>query len=80
MTRVKMRTKVDKNFGKKMKKIHKKTDLICAANAICHIPNINDLIKGVDCLLSKKEAVIKDVKYIIVNICNSRYFIFFISS
>ena len=49
---------------KKMKKIHKKTDIICAANAICHIPNIIDLIKGVDCLLSKKGLFIFEEPYL----------------
>ena len=49
---------------KKMKKIHKKTDLICAANAICHIPNIIELIKGVDCLLSKKGLFIFEEPYL----------------
>jgi hypothetical protein len=29
----------------KLKNYYKKTDLICAANVICHIPNLNDLIK-----------------------------------
>ena len=29
-----------------LKNFRNKTDLICAANAICHIPNLNDLIKG----------------------------------
>ena len=49
---------------KKMKKIHKKTDLICAANAICHIPNIIDLIKSVDCLLDKKGLFIFEEPYL----------------
>ena len=40
--------------AKSLKKFKNKTDLICAANAICHIPNLKDLIKGIDILLSKK--------------------------
>src|SRR5210317_546757 len=36
-----------------LKKFKNKTDLICGANAICHIPNLNDLIKGINILLSK---------------------------
>jgi len=49
---------------KKMKKIHKKTDIICAANAICHIPNIIDLIKAVDFLLAKKGLFIFEEPYL----------------
>src|SRR6056300_880710 len=49
---------------KKMKKIHKKTDIICAANAICHIPNIIDLIKAVDLLLAKKGLFIFEEPYL----------------
>ena len=37
-----------------MQKFKKKTDLICAANVISHIPNLNDLIRGLDFLISKK--------------------------
>ena len=40
--------------AKSLIKFIKKTDLICAANAICHIPDLEDLIKGIDILLSKK--------------------------
>ena len=39
---------------KKLLSFRKKTDLICAANAICHIPNLHNLIKGISILLSKK--------------------------
>jgi len=49
---------------KKMKKFHKKTDLICAANAICHIPDMPDLIKGIDCLLDKKGLFIFEEPYL----------------
>ena len=49
---------------KKMKKFHNKTDLICAANAICHIPNIIDLIKGVNFLLAKKGLFIFEEPYL----------------
>ena len=40
--------------SKRLKKFIKNTDLIIAANAICHIPNLKDMIKGVDNLLTKK--------------------------
>ncbi len=49
---------------KKLKKLHKKTDLICAANAICHIPDIPDLIKGIDFLLGKKGLFIFEEPYL----------------
>ncbi len=49
---------------KKIKKLRKKTDLICAANAICHIPDIPDLIKGVDYLLGKKGLFIFEEPYL----------------
>ena len=42
----------------------KKTDLICAANAICHIPNLKDLIKGIDILLAKKGLFIFEEPYL----------------
>ena len=38
----------------RLKSFIKNTDLIIAANAICHIPNLKDMIKGVDNLLTKK--------------------------
>ena len=47
-----------------MKKIRQKTDLICAANAICHIPDIPDLIKGIDYLLGKKGLFIFEEPYL----------------
>ena len=49
---------------KKLTKFKQKTDLICAANAICHIPNLKDLIKGVDILLSKKGVFIFEEPYL----------------
>ena len=30
----------------------KDTDLICASNVICHVPNLNDLVESIDLLLS----------------------------
>ena len=49
---------------KKLKRFYKKTDLICAANAICHIPDIPDLIKGIDYLLGKKGLFIFEEPYL----------------
>ena len=48
----------------KLKRLKKKTDLICAANAICHVPNLKDLIKGVDFLLSPKGFFIFEEPYL----------------
>ncbi len=47
-----------------LKKFKKKTDVICAANAICHIPNLKDLIKGIDLLLSKKGIFVFEEPYL----------------
>ena len=47
-----------------LKNFRNKTDLICAANAICHIPNLNDLIKGLDILLSKQGVFIFEEPYL----------------
>ncbi len=47
-----------------LKKFIKKTDLICAANAICHIPDLKDLIKGIDKLLTKKGFFIFEEPYL----------------
>ena len=47
-----------------LKKFKNKTDLICAANAICHIPNLKDLIKGIDILLSKKGIFVFEEPYL----------------
>ena len=40
------------------------TDLICAANVICHIPDLKDFIKGIDFLLSKKGVFIFEEPYL----------------
>ena len=50
--------------AKSLIKFIKKTDLICAANAICHIPDLEDLIKGIDILLSKKGLFIFEEPYL----------------
>ena len=46
------------------KNLKKKTDLICAANAICHVPDLKDLIKGIDFLLSKNGIFIFEEPYL----------------
>jgi len=50
--------------SKKFKNFKKKTDIICAANVICHIPDLIDLIKGVDNLLDKKGLFIFEEPYL----------------
>ena len=47
----------DENF-------RKKTDLICAANVICHIPDLDNLIKGIDSFLSDKGVFIFEEPYL----------------
>jgi len=42
----------------------KKTDLICASNVICHIPDLNDLIKGIDILLTSSGTFIFEEPYL----------------
>ncbi len=41
-----------------------KTDVICAANVVCHIPNLIDLIKAVDILLSKDGIFVFEEPYL----------------
>ena len=52
------------NTSKSLPKFKKKTDIIIAANAICHIPKLNDLIKGVDNLLNKTGLFIFEEPYL----------------
>jgi len=47
-----------------LKSFKLKTDVICAANAICHIPNLIDLIRGIDLLLSEKGVLIFEEPYL----------------
>ena len=42
----------------------KKTDLICASNVICHIPDLNDLIRGIDILLTSSGTFIFEEPYL----------------
>ena len=48
----------------KLKKFLGKTDLIFSSNCICHIPDLDDLIKGVDLLLSKNGTFIFEEPYL----------------
>ena len=52
------------NTALTLNRFKKKTDIICAANAICHIPNLKDLINGVDLLLSKKGIFVFEEPYL----------------
>jgi len=54
----------NKNNVKKFKQFLKKTDLICAANVICHIPNLNDVIKSINLLLNKKGIFVFEEPYL----------------
>ena len=46
------------------RKLKSKIDIICAANAICHIPDLKNLIKSVDFLLSDKGLFIFEEPYL----------------
>ncbi len=54
-------------FNKKniedLKNFKGNTNVISAANVICHIPNLNDLISAVDILLSKKGVFVFEEPY-----------------
>ena len=46
-----------------LKNFKKKTDIICASNVICHIPDLKNLIITVDELLSKKGVFVFEEPY-----------------
>jgi len=48
----------------KLSNFLKSTDLICASNVICHIPNLNNLIKSIDLLLTKSGTFIFEEPYL----------------
>ncbi len=52
------------NSLNKMKNFKKKTDVICAANVIAHIPNLKDLILTVDELLTSKGVFVFEEPYL----------------
>ena len=47
-----------------MKNYVGKTDLICASNVICHIPDLNDLIRSIDLLLSADGTFVFEEQYL----------------
>ena len=52
------------NNAKKYKKLKNDIDIITAANAICHVPNLISLIKGVNFLLKDKGVFIFEEPYL----------------
>ena len=54
----------NKQNSNNLNEFKKKTDVVCAANVICHIPDLNDLIKGIDNVLSKKGVFIFEEPYL----------------
>ena len=48
----------------KLKKFKKNTDVISAANVICHVPDLSNLIKGIDCLLNRNGLFIFEEPYL----------------
>ena len=54
----------NKKNANKLNKFKKKTDVVFAANVICHIPDLNDLIQGIDIVLSKKGVFIFEEPYL----------------
>tara|TARA_B100000287_G_scaffold346312_1_gene333886 strand:+ start:576 stop:1784 length:1209 start_codon:yes stop_codon:yes gene_type:complete len=61
------------NLSNTLDKFKSKTKVICAANVICHIPDLDDLIKGIDKLLSKKGVFIFEEPYLGAMINNVSY-------
>ena len=49
---------------KKLKNLKSKINIITAANAICHVPDLVSLIKGIDFLLDKKGLFIFEEPYL----------------
>ena len=47
-----------------LKKFIRSTDLICASNVICHVPELNNLIEAVDILLSKDGTFVFEEPYL----------------
>ncbi len=54
----------NKNSVGNLKEYIKKTDLICASNVICHVPNLNELIESVDMLLKDDGTFIFEEPYL----------------
>ena len=49
---------------KNLKSLHKKINIITAANVICHIPDLKNLIKGIEFLLNDKGFFIFEEPYL----------------
>jgi methylation protein EvaC len=49
---------------KKLKKYKNKTDIIAAANVICHVPDLENLIKGINFLLNQDGLFIFEEPYL----------------
>jgi methylation protein EvaC len=54
----------NENSIEQIKEYKNKTDVIFAANVICHVPNLPDLIKAVDKLLSREGVFIFEEPYL----------------
>ena len=52
------------NNASELKDFRLKTDFICAANVISHIPNLNNLIQSIDILLSKDGVFVFEEPYL----------------
>ena len=52
------------NNTEELNKFRNSTDVICASNVICHIPDLNDLILSVDKMLSSKGVFIFEEPYL----------------
>ena len=59
---------IDKFFNKdsiaEQKKFTKNIDLICAANVICHVPDLNNLIQSIDLILNKNGLFVFEEPYL----------------
>ena len=51
-------------LSKNLKNFKGDTDLICASNVICHIPDLKNLIESVDLLLNKNGTFIFEEPYL----------------
>ena len=54
----------DLSSAKKYNKIYGSADIIYAANAFCHIPNINNVLKGIDIILKDNGYLIFEDPYL----------------
>jgi methylation protein EvaC len=54
----------NKESANEQKKFINNTDLICAANVICHVPDLSNLIQSVDLLLNKSGLFVFEEPYL----------------